>query len=96
MPLLKPAGEKLASSSAVSWMRTLVNTTQSHPSNASSGQHGWMEAGSVEGQYFESHVVAGRNSKSSKGRASDEQGIYVNRRVDQRTCLSNDSFEMTH
>lgn len=95
MPLLKPAGEALVSSSMVSWMKTLTRTTRSQSSKASSGQHGWMKAGSSEGHRFESHVVGGRNAESLKGRSSDEQGIYVNRQLEQQAYLTNDSYEMT-
>lgn len=89
MPLLKPAGKRLASSSVVSWLRTLANTTRSHAVKESSRQHGW-----AEGPYSKSRVGGERDSESLKDRPSDERSIYVNREVNQHTFLSNDSLEM--
>lgn len=94
MPLLKPVGEKLVSSSAVAWIKTLAQTTLSRAFKASSGQHDWAKSCSVEGPNLESAVVGGRNSMSSKDKTSSEQGIYVDCRVEQHTYLSNHSLEM--
>lgn len=94
MPLLKPAGQKLASSSMVSWMRTIVHTIQSHVSKASSGSREWNEAASDEGPCLEAQMVGEKNSKSSEGMAANERDIYVDRQAHQHTYLSNDSLEM--
>lgn len=96
MPLLKPAGERLASSWIVSWARSLVHTIQSHASKPLPGQSGLGKAASLEGKYSESDGVDGRNSKSSKDTASEEGGIYANHQVHQHSCLSNDSLEMAN
>jgi len=94
MPLLKPVGEKMASSSVVAWIRTLVQTTRLRAFKTSSGQHDWANSCSVDGPDLESAAVGNRNSKSSEDKTSEEQGIYVHHRIEQHTFLSNDSLEM--
>ena len=94
MPLLKPVGEKIAASPAVAWMKNAVHTAQSPAFMTPPEQHDWVESGGVARRYFKSHLVDSENTKSSKGRPSDEQGIYVSGQLGQHTYLSNDSLEI--
>ncbi|KAG8167237.1 hypothetical protein KVR01_002926 [Diaporthe batatas] len=93
MPLLKPVGEKLASSSAVAWTRTLFQSLQSRAMKVSKGNQDWAKSRSG-GEPYRGPPEADGISRSSGSLTSRELGLSTNHRVEQDTYLSNDSLEM--
>lgn len=84
MPLLRPVGERLVTSSAVTWIRSLRGTSPNQSSNACSTRLGYRETNSLEGVLLHPKIDVSGAGNRTKASTSDS-GIIVQCQLEQRT-----------
>ncbi|ROW15063.1 hypothetical protein VPNG_03453 [Cytospora leucostoma] len=84
MPLLRPVGERLVTSSAVTWIRSMTGTSPNRSSNASSTRLGYRETYSLEAKQLYPKTDVSGGGLCMQGSTSDS-GILVRCQFEQRT-----------